>query len=115
MNELELKELWQTSNERLEKSLKISEQQSEDIQQLKIQHYLSSMKPVKIFAVLIAMIWVGIGVPLLFFEIFMNAYEQSNKIFLFSATIQVLVTLIALAVYVYQLITIYNVNVTETV
>jgi hypothetical protein len=114
MHELELKQLWQTSNERLEKSLKINEEQVEDIQQLKIQHYLSSMKPVKIFAVFIALIWVGVGVPLLW-VIFMNGYEQANKFFLFSATIQVLITLISLAVYVYQLITIYNVDITETV
>lgn len=114
MQELELKELWQISNERLEKSLKISQQQAEDIKQLKIQHYLSSMKPIKVFTIIVGLIWVGIGVPLLSM-IFLNAYEQANKFFLFSATIQVLITAIALVVYIYQLITIYNVNVTETV
>jgi F0F1-type ATP synthase assembly protein I len=114
MQELELKQLWQLSNERLEKSLKINQEQSKDVQQLKIQNYLSSMKPVKIFTVLIAIIWVGIGVPLLS-QIFMNAFEQANKFFLFSATIQVLITAIALGVYIYQLITIYSIDVTETV
>jgi len=114
MQELELKELWQTSNEQLEKSLKISQQQSEDIKQLKVQHYLSSMKPIKIFTIIVGLIWVGIGVSLLSM-IFLNAYEQANKFFLFSATIQVLITGIALAVYIYQLITIYNINLTETV
>jgi hypothetical protein len=114
MHELEIKQLWQTSNDRLEKSLKINEEQVEDIQQLKIQQYLSSMKPLKFFTIIVGFFWVGIGVPILLM-IFMNAYEQANKFFLFSATIQVLITLIALVVYVYQLITIYNIDVTETV
>jgi len=114
MQELELKELWQASNERLEQSLKISQQQTKDIKQLKVQHYLSSMKPIKIFTIIVGLIWVGIGIPLLSM-LFINAYEQANKFFLFSATIQVLITSIALAVYIYQLITIYNINLTETV
>lgn len=114
MQELELKELWQTSNERLEKSLEISQQQSDDIKQLKIQNYLSSMKPVKIFTLLVAILWVGVGIPLVS-TIFINAFEHANKFFLFSAAIQLLITLIALVVYVYQLITIYSVDVTETV
>jgi hypothetical protein len=114
MHELELKQLWKTSNDRLEKSLKINEEQVEDIQQLKMQQYLSSMKPLKIFTIIVGLFWVGIGVPLLSM-IFMYGYEEANKFFLFSATIQVLITLIALVVYVYQLITIYNIDVTETV
>lgn len=114
MHELELKQLWQTSNERLEKSLKINQEQIKDVQQLKIQHYLSSMKPIKIFTIIVGIIWVGIGVSLLS-TIFVNVYEQANKFFLFSATIQILITGIALGVYIYQLITIYSVDVTETV
>lgn len=114
MHELELKELWQATNTRLEKSLEISQQTVEDVKQLKIQNYLSSMKPIKIFAVLVAIAWVGIGIPILS-EIFINAFEQANKFFLFSATLQVLLTLIALVVYVYQIITIYNIDVTEAV
>ena len=114
MHELELKQLWQTSNKRLEKSLKINQEQIKDVQQLKIQHYLSSMKPIKIFTIIVGIIWVGIGVTLLS-TIFVNAFEQANKFFLFSATLQVLITGIALVVYIYQLITIYSIDVTETV
>jgi len=114
MNELELKQLWQTSNERLEKNLKINQEQVKDVQQLKIQHYLTSMKPIKFFTIIVGIIWVGIGMTLLS-TIFVNAFEQANKFFLFSATIQVLITGIALVVYIYQLITIYSVDVTETV
>lgn len=114
MNVLEIKELWQTSNERLENSLKISQQSVEDIKQLKIQNYLSSMKPIKIFTVLVAILWVGIGLPVLS-TIFINSFEQANKFFLFSASIQVLITLIALVIYMYQLISIYSLDVTEAV
>jgi len=114
MQEIELKKLWQISNEQLERNLKISQQNAKDVKQLKLQHFLSSMKPLKIFTVIVALIWVGIGVPLLA-TIFMYSFEEANKFFLFSATIQVLITLIALMVYIYQLVTLYNINISGAV
>lgn len=114
MQDLELRELWKTSNERVEIGLGTLELHSDEIKGLKLQHYLSSMKPIKIFTIVVGLGWVGIGIPILF-NIVLNSFEQANKFFLFSAITQVLITLIALIVYIYQLVSIYNINISETV
>ncbi len=114
MNELELKELWQSTNKRLEMSLHISNQQTEDIMHLKLQNFLSSMKPSKIFTILVGMVWVGILGPIVA-RLFLFDFHNANLFFLCSAVIQVIVTAIALIIYIYQLVTIYLVDITEPI
>ncbi len=114
VNEIELKKIWQTTNEKLEKNIVINRKNSTDITKLKIHHFLSSMKPIKIFTLLIGVLWVGIGIIALG-GIYLYSFSEANKFFLFSATIQVLLTAIALIIYIYQLTTIYQVNITEPI
>jgi len=114
MNELDLKELWKTTNEKLEESFVISKKNTEDITKIKIQNFLGSMKPIKIFTLLVGILWVGIGATILS-QIYLNSFSEANKFFIFSATIQVLLTAIALIIYVYQLITIYQVEISDPV
>lgn len=109
MNESALKELWKTTNEKLEESLTISRKSTEDITRIKVHNVLSSMKPTKIFALLVGFLWVGLGTIILS-QIYIYAFSDANKFFLFSATIQVVLTAIALWIYLYQLIKIYEVN-----
>ncbi|MDW3196785.1 MAG: hypothetical protein R8G66_30700 [Cytophagales bacterium] len=112
MQELELKALWETSNERLEESLNIP--QSVEIKRSRLQHYVASMKPLKIFATLVGCLWVGVGTYVLS-NLFLNSFEQTSGFFLVSAALQVLITLIALIVYIHQLIGIYNINLSATI
>jgi hypothetical protein len=114
MNENEFKKLWQTSNEMLEKNCAINKSISEDIAHLKTYNLIGTMKPIKIFTILIAMIWVGIGAFLLS-NIYIHAFTEANKFFLFSATIQVGLTAIALFMYLYQTIQIYSIDITEPI
>lgn len=114
MNELELKKLWQTTNEKLEASYAINKKQADDITRIKIHSILGSMKPFKIFTLLIGVLWVGIGVIALS-SIYLNSFSEANKFFLFSASIQVGLTAIALYVYLYQLITIYQLDITNPI
>lgn len=72
------------------------------------------MKPVKIFAVLIGLVWVCV-VGTVITNMFVFAYSKVSPFFLFSAAIQVVLTAIAIIVYLYQLITIYRVDITEPV
>lgn len=109
MNELELKELWKTTNEKMEESFTINRKNTEDITRIKVHNFLSSMKPIKIFAILVGFLWVGLGTFILS-DIYIDAFSEANKFFLFSATIQVVLTAIALWMYLYQLIKIYEVN-----
>jgi hypothetical protein len=114
MNELELKTLWQTSNEKIEKNLFISQVNTIEISRLKIVNLLNSMKPVKLVTLIIGIFWVGIGAFILS-NIYLNAYSEANKYFLFSATIQVLLTAMALFIYIYQLIEINQIEIYEPV
>lgn len=114
MNELELKKLWQTSTDKLEKSNIINKNYIDDITQLKVQSLLGSMKPVKILTLLVGILWVGFGGVVLIY-IYLNSFSESNKFFLFSASIQVGLTAMALYIYIYQLITIYQVDITAPI
>ncbi len=114
MNELELKKLWKTTNDKLEESFVISKQNTDEITRVKVYSLLGSMKPIKIFALLVGVLWVGIGVIALG-SIYLNSFSEANKFFLFSASIQVGLTAMALLIYLYQLITIYQVDITDPI
>ena len=114
MNEAALKEIWRTANERLEESLVLNMKHADEISRLKLHHIVSSMKPLKIFALLVGILWVGSGIVLLG-NMYVHAFAAANKFFLFSASVQVLLTAIALWMYLYQIIKIYQVNSYEPV
>ena len=61
MDENKIKELWQSSNEKLEQSLLLSKKNTEDITKMKMQTMLSSMRPIKLFSILVGILWVGFG------------------------------------------------------
>lgn len=114
MNDLELKKLWHTTNDKLEMNIDINKKNLNDITLVKVHNIIGSMKPIKIFTVLAGFLWVGIGIIFLG-SIFLNSYSEANKFFLYSASIQVGLTAIAWLVYLYQLITIYKVDITEPI
>ena len=114
MNEFELKELWKTANEKLEETITINRINSVDISQVKVVHFISSMKPIKLFTLLAGIIWVGVGAILLS-NTYLYSFSEMNKFFLFSASFQVGVTAIAIFIYLYQIITIYQVDITDPI
>lgn len=114
MNDLELKKLWQTTNDKLDESMVISKNNTDDITRMKVNNILGSMKPIKIFTLLVGILWVGIG-GIALSSIYLNSFSEANKFFLFSATIQVGLTAMALFVYLYQLITICQVDITDPI
>ena len=109
MNENELKLLWQSATEKLESSLQVNKKNTDDITRLKAQNVLSSMKPIKIFTLVVGILWV-IGLGIVLFNLFVNAYDKVSLFFLYSATTQVLLTAISVAVYVYQLVLINEID-----
>jgi hypothetical protein len=114
MNELELKKLWQANNDKLEERIVINKKNTEDITRVKVHNILGSMKPIKIFTLLVGILWVVIGV-IVVSSIYINSFTEANKFFLFSASIQVGLTAISLYFYLYQLITIYQIDITEPI
>lgn len=109
MNDIELKSLWKSYHEKVEQSLSINKQNTDDISKMKVHSLLSSMKPIKIFTLIVGILW---SVPLTFIliNIFIHSYNEVSLFFLYSASIQVLLTIIATAVYIYQLDLIYKID-----
>jgi hypothetical protein len=114
MNEIKLKQLWQSANMQMEANMTIQKQNMEDITKLKVQNFMSAMKPIKVFTLLIGIGWVVL-VGSIISNLFIFAYDQVSPFFLFSAMAQVLLTAIAIGVYVFQLSIIYGVNMSESV
>ncbi len=114
MNENELKLLWQSSNEKLERSLQVNKINTDEITKLKAQNVLASMKPIKIFTLFVGIIWVLFG-GIIVTNLFVYAYDKVSLFFLYSAAVQLLLTAVAIGIYLYQLIMIFNVNISDSV
>lgn len=82
MNELELRKLWQAANDKLDDSLVMIKNNTDYINRIKVHGFLGSMKPIKIFTLLIGILWVGFGVVALS-GIYLNAFSEANKFFSF--------------------------------
>lgn len=114
MNEIELKMLWQTTQQQLQEGWKLNRANAAEITRMKIDKALSSMRPAKLFALLVGVVWVlvlGGFVGTLFF----NTYNSVSPFFLYSAATQVLLTALAIGVYGYQLVLISKVDFSDTV
>ena len=114
MNENELKILWKSANEKLEDYLRINKNNTDEITRLKAEKVLASMKPTKIFALIVGIIWV-IGLSSILFNLIVSHLGEVSLFFLFSATIQLLLTSFAICVYVYQLDLINKIDFSEPV
>ena len=114
MNESELKELWRSTNEKLDETIVINRKLTEDITRMKVRSFIGSMKTMKVFTLVVGILWVGVGVITLSI-IYWNFYTEVSIYFLLSATVQVVLTSIALLFYLHQLIMIYQVDLTDSI
>lgn len=102
MNENELKLLWQTTNKKIEDSLQVNKKNTDEITRLKAQNVITSMKPTKVFTLIVGIIWVLILGSILG-NLIANHLGDISIFFLFSAIIQVLLTAFTIGVYIYQI------------
>lgn len=114
METSEFEELWKSYDKKLEQSLSLNRKNAREITALKVQSLLTSMRPVKLFAILAGLLWVGFGY-LIIIPTFLYGFEIANKFFLFSAAIQVTLTALAIGIYLYQLILIHQTDISEPV
>jgi len=110
MENSEIINLWKSYDKKLDESLVFNRKNAEEITKIKVQSFLGSMKPMKIFAIVVGIIWVAF-VDLLIF----NLIQVANPFFLISAIIQVLISKLAIGIYLYQLILIEQVNINEPI
>jgi len=110
MEDIEIINLWKSYDKKLDEHLLLNQKNAEDITKMKVKSVLSSMRPLKIFTILIGVAWVG------FVDILIiNLLNVANPFFLLSAGIQVLLTKLAIGIYLYQLILIHQVDTTAPI
>ncbi|MBK9491187.1 MAG: hypothetical protein IPO07_22165 [Haliscomenobacter sp.] len=105
MDDKELKALWQTQALKLEKNILLTRKYAEEISKMKVQSALASMKSPKIFTIIVGILWVGFVDFLI-----IGAWQSGSAFFLVSATIQVVLSKLALGIYLYQLVLISQIN-----
>ena len=110
MEERDILALWKSYDQKLEENLLLNRKNTADITGMKVQSLLASMKPIKIFTLMVGVLWV------LFVDtMIINLFYTANPFFLISAGIQVLLTKFAIGIYLYQLILIHQVDVSEPI
>lgn len=110
MQDDQLLQLWQADRHKLNQSLVLNRQNAQDITQLKVQSLLGSMKPLKVFTLL-----VGLGWVLLVDSLLVVVFPYANLFFLISAGLQVLLTKLALGIYLYQFILIQQMDISAPI
>jgi len=110
MEDAEILDLWKSYDKRLQESLVLNRQHAEDITKLKVQSFLASMRPRKQFTVLGGIIWVAL-IDLLIVKLFFIA----SPFFIISMGIQVLLTKVAIVVYLYQLMLLRQTDISEPI
>lgn len=114
MEDLEIINIWKSYDKKLEENLSLNKGIAEDVTKMKVKSYLTSMKPIKIFTLVVGILWVGFG-GVFITNLFVFAFSKISKFFLFSAGIQLTLTAIAIVVYLYQLILIYQSDINEPI
>ena len=114
MEDLEIINIWKSYDKKLEENLSLNKGIAEDVTKMKVKSYLTSMKPIKIFTIVVGILWVGFG-GVFITNLFVFAFSKISKFFLFSAGIQLTLTANAIGVYLYQLILIYQADINEPI
>ncbi|MCE7041841.1 hypothetical protein [Dyadobacter sp. CY312] len=110
MEDLEILNIWKSYDKKLDESLLVNRKNLEDITKLKVRSLLGSMTPLKIFTIVCGILWVG------FLDVLIvNLWHVASPFFLASAGIQSFLTSLAIGIYLYQLILIHQVDITEPI
>lgn len=110
MEEKDILQIWKQYDKQLEETLVLNRTNAVAITQLKIHSLLASMRPLKIFALLVGITWVGF-VDMLIIRLFPIA----NPFFLCAAIVQVLLTKLAIGIYLYQLVLIQQADISQPI
>lgn len=114
MEDTEMLRLWKSYDKKLEESLLLNRKNTEDITRLKVKSMLATMKPIKIFTIIVGMLWVGLGGTVVV-NLWIYAATLISPFFLISASIQLLLTAVAIIIYLYQLVLIQIVDISEPI
>lgn len=110
MENTQIIDLWRSYAKKLDESLLVNEKNTAEITRIKVQSLLASMKPLKIFALLVGFLWV-----IFIDSLIINLFPVASGFFLVSAVIQVILTKLAIGIYLYQLILLRQADISEPV
>jgi hypothetical protein len=110
MEAIDMINIWKTYDKRLEENLSFNRRNAEDITRIKVKSFLSSMQPLKIFTIVCGILWVGLLDVLV-----VNLFHIASPFFLISFGLLSLLNKLAIGIYLYQLILIYQVDISEPV
>ena len=105
MEDIEIINLWKSYDRKLNENLLLNRKNADEISKIKAQSLLSSMKPMKIFTIVVGIIWV------VFIDvIIIRSFYIASSFFLVSAAILSLLNKLAIGIYLYQLILIHRIE-----
>ncbi|OJV12589.1 MAG: hypothetical protein BGO21_02240 [Dyadobacter sp. 50-39] len=108
MQDSELIELWRSYDRKIEENLIMNKRNAEAITIIKIRSAVSSMAPMKILMITIGTLWLSfIGV------ILYRTYSNASPFFWYSMAIHASILVFVIGVYVYQLVLIYQTDLSE--
>lgn len=114
MENTEVISIWKSHDSKLEQTLVLNKSIAEEITRKKVKSALSSMTLIKLLAVVAGIVWV-IFLDLILTNLIVNAFDQVSLFFLVSASIQVLITKVAIGVYIHQLLLIHKTDISESI
>jgi hypothetical protein len=110
MEDTQLMNFWKSYDNRLQENLLFNKTHAEQITRLKVQSLLNSLKPIKLFTLVIGVAWVC------FVDYWIvKLFSVATPFFLASAIIQVVLTKLAIGIYLYQLILIHYADMSEPI
>lgn len=110
MDDVELKKIWNIFDKKLEQSLSLNQKALEEVQKLKAKSVLASSKKYKLFAIVIGILWVlGIDSLIVLF------FSPAHVFFVVSALFHVIVTKIAIGIYIFHLHLINQIEYSQSV
>lgn len=110
MENSDMMELWKAYDRKLEETVSINKNMALEVTRLKTESLLKSMRPVKLFTLLAGIIWVILG-SIVIGNLFVHAYDDISLFFIYSSAIQLIITAIAIIIYIYQLVLIQQVDI----
>lgn len=114
MENIEIINIWKSYDKKLDQSLVLNRIIAEEITRKKIKSALSSMSLVKFFAIAVGVAWVAL-LDVIIVNLAIHALDKVSLFFLVSAGIQVLITKVAIAIYIHQLVLIHQTDISESI
>lgn len=110
MEDTALHQLWASYDAQLQTSLQLQRAQATAITHMQARGLLASMQPIKVFTIVIGLLWVLAVDGLL-----VATFPHASPFFLVSMGLQSLLTKLAIGLYLYQLVLIRHVDVSGPV